>query len=245
MLLSSFIIKLDGKGRDKIKRITIITGHFGSGKTELAIFLASKMSFQSDSKIALCDLDVINPYFRSRDYEKDLHNNDIEFIGPKKELLKTDLPIVSGKVASCIHDTKKKVVIDVGGDKEGALSIGQFSRVISNYDYECIFVLNANRPYVSSLSGVKNTIKNIESASKVKVTGIVNNTHLGNTDFEPSDLIEGDKLAKQISNELKLTYLFSFVERKTWKRWVDEGITPELENIEIFERKLLTPWEEE
>ncbi|MBU9723988.1 MULTISPECIES: ATP-binding protein [Bacillaceae] len=224
------------------RKLIIITGHFGSGKTELAMFYASKIVKTSKRPVALCDLDVINPYFRSRDYGKELSVEGVRLIAPKGELLKADLPIVTGEVAGVIENDHSHVIIDVGGDKDGALSLGQFSHLIKNRPYEFWFVLNANRPYVSTKLGIINTINEIENASRLKVTGIINNTHLGEDDYGPEEVVKGESLALQASMDLGIPFLFSLISNEVRKRWGRNEYTTSFKDVEYFDRKLLAPW---
>lgn len=223
------------------KQITIISGHYGSGKTELALHLANKAKTINE-KVYLCDMDVINPYFRSRDYETYLNDKGIRLVAPKGELLKADLPIITKEVLSVIDDEDAKVIIDLGGDKDGALSIGQFSQNILMKDYEMIFVGNINRPYVSTVEGMIHTIKSIEAASRLKISGIVNNTHLIDEYIPPEEVMNGEAICKDCAHQLQLPFLFSFVSEEVWNTWLSKEMSFSLQQVVRFDRKLLTPW---
>lgn len=160
------------------KRIKIITGHFGSGKTEIAINLALKEK-EKYQKVAISDLDVINPYFRSRDTTDILEEKGIEVIAPKGKLATSDLPIVTREIYRVIYKEEYRLIIDVGGDKDGALALGQYYNDIKEMDYQMDYVINANRPLVNTVEGVINSIRQIESVSRLKVSGLINNTNLG------------------------------------------------------------------
>ncbi|UCZ52777.1 hypothetical protein LGQ02_18640 [Bacillus shivajii] len=224
------------------RKLIIITGHFGSGKTELALHTASQLKQQSDLPVSLCDIDVVNPYFRSRDYEKQLLDKEIHLVAPRGDLIQADLPIVTGEVSTVIEDQSRHVIIDVGGDKDGALALGQFSTLLANQPYEFWFVSNANRPYVSTVTGIKNTINEIEQTARLKVTGLINNTHLGDETFGADEVIKGEKLALEAEEKLHIPYMFSFISSKSWNHWEFEGIQPPLKNVEVFNRRLQTPW---
>lgn len=223
------------------KHITIICGHFGSGKTELALDLAlqAKPSFE---RVFLCDMDVINPYFRSRDYETHLSERGIELIAPKGELSKADLPIITKEVRNVIEDEEAKVIIDLGGDKDGAISIGQFAQQINEKDYEMIFVGNINRPYVSTVEGMIETIKGIEYSSRLKITNIVNNTHLIDEYIPPEIVLKGEEVCIECAKELQIPFLFSFISEQLWNSWLERGEKLAFQNVVRFDRKLLTPW---
>jgi signal recognition particle GTPase len=191
------------------KRITILSGHFGSGKTEIAINIALKERQQQD-KVAINDLDIINPYFRSRDVADLFRENDIELISPESRLATSDLPIVSGEIYRVLHDKRYRVIVDAGGDKDGATALGQYYHEWNKYEPELLFVLNANRPYVSTTQGALNTIQQIEEAARLKVTGIINNTNIGyETTME--DIENGLILSTVIAEQLGIPLTFTAI----------------------------------
>jgi len=200
-------------------RITIFSGHFGSGKTELAINTALKERAQYE-KVAINDLDVINPYFRSRDVENVFQETEIELIAPKNQLAASDLPIVSGEIYRVIHDRRYRVIIDAGGDKDGATVLGQYYHEWKELSPELLFVLNANRPYVSSLEGAIDTIKRIEQAARIKVTGIINNTNIGH-ETSMEDIRKGYELSKRVSERLKIPIAGTTISCNLQKEAVD------------------------
>ena len=182
------------------KRINIFTGHFGSGKTELAINFAHYLK-QFHAHVAIDDLDIINPYFRTRDVDEILRKNNIELIAPPKRLTMADLPVVSPEIYRVLHDEKYQVIIDAGGDRDGAKALGQYYHEWKDLQPEVIFVLNANRPYVSTLDGTLFTISEIESSARMKVTGIINNSNIGKL-TTLDDIQNGLELSLQVSETL-------------------------------------------
>lgn len=222
----------------KDSRIKIITGYFGSGKTEIAINLSFKEK-EEGKKVALVDLDVVNPYFRSRDVKKVLDKNEIELIAPIGQLATSDLPIVSGEIYRIIHNPAYQLIIDVGGDKDGATSLGQYYNNLSSLEYQMYFVVNINRPYVNSVNGIIKSIKDIELASRLKVTAIINNTHLGNlTDVNNIKL--GEEIAVQVCEELNIPFLYSTISRDFSKK--TEGFS-QFDNVLYIYRFMKLPWE--
>jgi hypothetical protein len=191
------------------KSLTILSGHFGCGKTEIAINLAL-MERQNQDKVAINDLDIINPYFRSRDAAALFHENDIELISPKSRLAASDLPIVSGEIYRVLHDDRYRVIIDAGGDKDGATALGQYYHEWKDLEPELLFVLNANRPYVSNLQGALDTIQRIEEASRLKVTGIINNTNIG-YETTMDDIEIGLTLSTVIADQLGIPLTFTAI----------------------------------
>lgn len=218
-------------------RVTILAGHFGSGKTELALNLALAEAARG-SKVAVADLDVINPYFRSRDIAGILLEKGIELIGPPQRLSASDLPIVSGEIYRVIHDPSYTVIIDAGGEKDGATVLGQYYHEWKNLRVNMLFVLNANRPYVSTGEGAAEAIYGIANAARLSVGGIINNTNLGAA-TEPEDVLKGEKLALAISEKLGIPFAFTSISRHLEH-------SPELENrsdLFVIDRYMKLPWE--
>jgi Mrp family chromosome partitioning ATPase len=191
------------------KRITILSGHFGSGKTEIAINLALNEK-EIHNKVAVNDLDIINPYFRTRDVSNLFEQQDIELIAPVNRLATSDLPIVSGEIYRVLHDHRYRVIIDAGGDKDGAMALGQYYHEWKHLEPELLFVLNANRPYVSTLEGARYTIEQIEKAARLKVTGIINNSNIG-SETSMADIQSGYELSEKISNMLSIPLLYTTI----------------------------------
>ncbi len=185
------------------KRIRIIVGHYGSGKSEFAINYAVNLRKLTKNKIALSDLDVVNVYFRSREQESMLRDLDIYTIHSSVNAPALDLPSVSGEIATPINDNNYNYIMDVGGDSVGARVLGRFSNIIVNNEYDMFFVINANREQTQNVDQVIEHIKEIEKASKLKVTGLINNTHLiRNTTIQ--DIIKGQDLSAQVSKQLNI-----------------------------------------
>lgn len=220
------------------KRIKILTGHFGSGKTEISINIAIKEAKQFP-KVALNDLDVINPYFRSRDVGEHLGKLGVELIAPKGILATADLPIVSPEIYRVLKDKTYRVIIDVGGDKDGATALGQYYHDLKDEDYELLFVINANRPYVSSVDGVINTIHQIETVSRLRVTGLINNTNLGCADTTVDNLLQGIEIAEDVSEKLGIPFLYTTLSENI----SDNGEFEALTNINYIKRFMTLPWE--
>lgn len=221
------------------KRVKILTGHFGSGKTEIAINLAIKEARQFN-KVALNDLDVINPYFRSRDVGEKLKSCGVEIIAPKGLLATADLPIVSPEIYRVLDDKEYRVIIDVGGDKDGATALGQYYNVLKDEEYELLFVINANRPYVSSVEGVINTIKEIEAVSRLRVTGLINNTNLGCHETTVENIIQGLEIAEKVSEELEIPYLYTTMSDKIVEQTEEFA---SINKVNYIKRFMKLPWE--
>lgn len=192
-----------------LPRITVITGHYGSGKTEIAINLARKLQM-SGKQVAIADLDVINPYFRSREVHSQFDKEGITLIAPKGELANADLPIVSGEIYKYISNPDIHLIIDVGGDKDGALATGQYAKELSPYQPEVFFVVNTNRPQVSHARGIIETVSAVEQTLRLPVTSLINNTNLG-IESTWENIQNGHFITKEAAEQLGISYPFSCI----------------------------------
>ena len=184
-------------------RIRVIIGHYGSGKTEFAVNYAMKLAEQG-RKVALADLDVVNPYFRSREKHDVLEAKGIEVIGSSLGMKSgADLPAISASVLAPIQDESYDVILDVGGDSVGARTLVRYYTYFKEGTYDMFFVLNANRSETQTVEGAINHIRAIEATSRTKVTGIINNTHLLR-DTNVDDVLKGQKLAMKVSEKLQI-----------------------------------------
>lgn len=187
----------------KDKRIRVIIGHYGSGKTEFAVNYAVKLA-EAGQKTALADLDIVNPYFRSREKKEELSEKGIWVLSNSLDGQSTlDLPAITASVAAPLQDKTFQVVLDVGGDSVGARVLARYREYFKEGEYDMFCVLNANREQTSTLEGAVRHIDSIESVTGTKVTGLINNTHmLRETTVE--DVLKGQKLAQAVSEELNI-----------------------------------------
>ena len=173
----------------------ILTGHFGSGKTEIAINLAIKIKSEvaEGTEVALIDLDLVNPYFRSREAEKVVREAGVQLILPSAELMHSDLPEIPRGIFTVLNQAVSedwRVIIDLGGDDQGALVLGHLRQQLIDGGYELWVVVNPYRPFNQDLAGIESTVRRIEAAGRIKVTGLVSNPHLvGLTSGE--DVLQG------------------------------------------------------
>ena len=183
------------------KRIRIIIGHYGSGKTEFSVNYTMKLKQATASKVAIADLDIVNVYFRSREKQVILEEQGIKVIASSIAGNALDLPAVAADIITPLEDKSYEYVIDVGGDSVGARVLGRFKNYIEDGDYDMFMVVNANREQTMDLEGIKRHKETIEATSRLKVTGFINNTHIiRETTLE--DVLRGDKLLKEASKEL-------------------------------------------
>ena len=170
------------------KRITLFAGHYGSGKTNVAINCA-RMLRQSGSAVTIADLDIVNPYFRTKDSAADLRAEGIDLVVSDFANSNVDFPALPKEIYSLVAPPeagtecptpRAKVVVDVGGDDRGALARGRYVPDIrAEGDYEMLAVVNAARPLTRTPADTVEVLREIEAASQLPFTGIVNNTNLG------------------------------------------------------------------
>lgn len=219
------------------KRIRIITGHYGSGKTEFAVNYAFDLA-KTGKKTAIVDLDIVNPYFRSREIEPQFVKKGIRVISSSIKGLSGDLPALSPEIYSVLQDTSYEVVLDVGGDKAGARSLGRYHEYFDREPYDMFFVLNANRHQTNTVDGAVSYLRSIEDSSMQKITALVNNTHLcDNTTIE--EIMKGQKLCEDVSKVLGLPIKYVVCEKK-FVDLLPKGLQGEVLPIDIYMKK---PWE--
>jgi len=180
------------------KRVRIIIGHYGSGKSEFAMNYVIKLRTEVDGKVALSDLDIVNVYFRTREKKNLLKSLNILPIDSSIDAPTLDLPAISAEIATPINDKLYNYVMDVGGDNVGARVIGRFNHLLNEGDYDMFCIVNGNREQTQTANQVINHIKAIEKASGLKVTGLVNNTHLIRA-TTVEDILKGQELVTEVS----------------------------------------------
>lgn len=207
-----------------IKRVTLFAGHYGSGKTNIAVNYAEYLSSKGYPTV-IADLDIVNPYFRTKDSLKRLSDKGIELISPEYANSNVDLPALPSELYGAVQNKNRLAVLDIGGDDRGAYALGRFAPyILEENDYEMIYVANFSRPLTRTAEQALEIMREIESAGKIGFTAIVNNTNLGrettvetvlNSDHEAKRLCEMSGLGllftsaeKSVASRLKMTDVF-------------------------------------
>lgn len=160
------------------KRITILCGHYGTGKTNVAVNLALAMA--KEHPVTVADLDIVNPYFRTLDSAAAFEQAGIRLICSKFANSNVDIPSLPPDLYAITDDKSRRVVVDVGGDDSGAMVLGRLAPAITAEDsYEMLLVVNRYRPMTPDIPSTVEVMREIEAASHLRFTGIVNNSNLG------------------------------------------------------------------
>lgn len=161
------------------KRVTLFAGHYGSGKTNIAVNYALHLK-EKYEKVVITDLDIVNPYFRTADSLEELENAGIKLISSEFANSNVDLPALPQDVYSILDDKSAVAILDIGGDDRGAYALGRYETAIrEENDYEMLFVFNVYRPLTPDAQSALEVMREIETAGKIKFTAIVNNSNLG------------------------------------------------------------------
>lgn len=179
------------------RRLTLVTGHYGTGKTEFSVNLALALAGEG-ARVALADLDIVNPYFRSRERRELLEAAGVRLVATSQALADADVPALPAELHALLEDRAVRGVLDVGGDPSGARVLRRYRPRILREDYQLLYVINAARPEVRTAERSVEYLRAIEAVAGLPCTGLVNNTHLcGET--TPETVREGALLAREVS----------------------------------------------
>lgn len=201
------------------KRLTLFAGHYGSGKTNIAVNYAIALADEG-KKVCVADLDIVNPYFRTKDSESEFSEKGIELISSRYANTNVDLPAIPAESYRLVQDKSIYGVIDIGGDDRGAYALGRFADAIKEEgNYRMAFVLNRFRPLTSTVEDAVEIMREIEEACKISFTCILNNSNIG-SETTREILLESVGFAEEVS---RATGLPIWLHTGTEK--VVEGIT--------------------
>ena len=161
------------------KRLTLFAGHYGSGKTNIAVNYALLLA-KEGKKVCIADLDIVNPYFRTKDSERELSAAGIHLVSPRFANSNVDLPALPAESYRLVQDRSVFGVMDIGGDDRGAYALGRFADAVKAEDnYRMAFVMNRYRPLTSTVEDTVEIMREIEAAAGIRFTCIVNNSNIG------------------------------------------------------------------
>lgn len=159
--------------------MTLFAGHYGSGKTNIAVNYALHLKALGE-EVVIADLDIVNPYFRTRDSLEELTEAGIKLISSEFASSNVDLPALPQEVYSLLDKREEKAIMDIGGDDRGAYALGRYADAIKDEnDYEMLFVFNKYRPLTPDAQSAYEIMQEIEAACNIKFTAIVNNSNIG------------------------------------------------------------------
>ncbi|MBF0200901.1 MAG: cobalamin biosynthesis protein CbiA [Desulfamplus sp.] len=225
----------------ELEGVVVITGNYGSGKTETAVNLALNRS-EAGLDVSIADLDLVNPYFRTREARENLEKHGVKVILPHDRYMFADLPILVPAVAGAIRHPSDLVILDAGGDDAGATVLAALGDALGEARalgrVNMIQVINPFRPFTDTVEGCLKILGEIETASKLKVTGLVSNSHLMEH-TSAHDIYRGYELAEAISRRtgIKIEFVTAHI-----------GLIPKLDisrfNCPVLpiQRELAFPW---
>ncbi|MEW5734375.1 MAG: zeta toxin family protein [Thermodesulfobacteriota bacterium] len=221
------------------KKLVIVSGSYGSGKTEFAINLAVKARHEEKGRVLLVDLDVVNPYFRSRDVREEFTAKGIDVVAPEGSFSHADLPMLSPRVGGAITDTDATVILDAGGDPAGARVLARYREDIEKRGYLLWLIANTRRPATRTAQEIGAMMDAISTISGLGFTGIVANSHLME-ETSPEIIREGASVASQVALDRGLRFEFVCVSERLMGKEALAGLgAPVL----ILSRYMKKPWE--
>lgn len=209
----------------KDKRLYIICGHYGSGKTNVALNLAFSLKKKGE-RVAIADLDIVNPYFRTKDSAKELESAGIQLISSEYAGSNVDIPALPQDMYAITDKTDTKFILDIGGDDRGALALGRIvPKILSESNYEMLLTVNRFRPLTRDTASVLEVIDEIEAAAKIRFTGIINNSNLGE-ETKAEDILSSVAYAEEISKATGLPIVLTTVDERLY-----DEVKGKIENV--------------
>ena len=207
------------------KRITIFAGHYGSGKTNIALNWARHLKRQG-AAVSVADLDIVNPYFRTKDSAAELAAEGIGLVVSEFANSNVDFPAMPKEIYALVAERDEKVVMDVGGDDRGALALGRYVPDIrAENDYEMLAVINASRPLTQTAADTVEVLREVEAACQLPFTGLVNNTNLGR-ETRVEDVLKSVEYAKETAALMGLPIFMTCVDER-----LAAALSPRIESL--------------
>ena len=186
------------------RRIKVLVGHYGSGKTELAVNMALALAERSPA--ILIDLDIVNPFFRSAEVKPTLLEHGVEVVYPAYALSGVDIPILPAEVERAFT-TDAWCIFDVGGDDDGAVALGRYHAQFSACPADVFFVVNPFRPRTAQVEQVLSLMENVQRRARVPITGLAVNANLG-AETDTAEILAGREFIERVSQESGIPVAF-------------------------------------
>ena len=207
------------------KRITLLAGHYGSGKTNIAVNLAFALKREGKT-VSVCDLDIVNPYFRTKDSQKEFEQAGIPLISSEFANTNVDVPALPQAMYSVVDRKDEYFVLDIGGDDRGALALGRLApSILEEGNFEMLMVINFYRPLTRDSHSMLEVMKEMELAAGMPFTGIVNNSNLGE-ETTAEDILATVEKAHDFAKICGLPLVFTSVREELY-----ETLCGKIENL--------------
>ncbi len=217
------------------KRLTVLCGHYGTGKTNCAVNMALDLKRQYP-KVAVADLDIVNPYFRTKDSESEFAAAGIELICSRYANTNLDIPALPENLYRITEDRDTKMILDIGGDDSGAIVLGRLApAILQENDYEMLTVINKYRPLTPDVESTTEVLREIEASSRIPFTGIVNNSNLGE-DTTAEDVIASVQYAEDVASAMGIPVVLTTVKADLYEELA--GKIPNLFSLRL-QKKIL------
>ncbi|MBQ5995679.1 MAG: hypothetical protein IJL63_07470 [Clostridia bacterium] len=209
------------------KRLTLLCGHYGSGKTNIAVNMALDLKKQrQNGRVAVADLDIVNPYFRTKDSGKEFSQAGIRLIVSEFANTNLDLPSMPQDLYAITDDREMSVILDIGGDDRGALALGRIApKIIEENNYDMLMVINKFRPLTPDVASTLEVLGEIEAAGGIRFTGLVNNSNLGE-ETTAEDVLGSTEYALSVSEASSLPLVMTTVKDSLY-----EELSGKIENL--------------
>lgn len=220
-----------------LKGLVVIVGNYGSGKTEVAINLAIARK-RAGLDVRLADLDLVNPYFRTREAGSVLAKWGVDLVVPDRRYQQADLPMLIPQVSGMIRRPSELTLLDVGGDDVGATVLSSLANLFKGQPYHMLQVINPFRPYTGTIAGCEKIGREIEAAAKLKINGVIGNANLID-ETRPDHIVKGYGFVREYALKQGLPLTFVTVSDDMADKVDAAAFTCPLLTIR---RQLVPPW---
>ena len=210
------------------KRLTLFAGHYGSGKTNIAVNYAMKLA-REGKRVCIADLDIVNPYFRTKDSEAELEALGIHLVSPQYANTNVDLPALPAESYRLVQDRSSYGIMDIGGDDRGAYALGRYAAAIkAEGNYRMAFVVNCYRPLTTTVEDTVQIMREIEAACGIEFTSIVNNSNLGE-ETTAGTVLDSLDFVRRLSEATGL---------EVWMHTAESSVAAALDDLDVMPMEL-------